>query len=90
VLALPCFLFVDTIIEPLIPAWSGTFAMLAAGLVSLIPYGLVMVCFPPAIEVSTDSRTIDYEFRDPEYARDFEECNSFLEADPFSDPNVAM
>lgn len=49
-------------------------AMLIA-LACLSPFFLWEVLFPPPFDITCFSNTVDYEFRDPEYAADFESLN---------------
>ena len=48
-------------------------------LVCLAPYILWEMFFPPAIDITAYSESIDYEFRDPDYAFDFAELNDDAE-----------
>jgi hypothetical protein len=49
-------------------------AMLIA-LTCLLPYLLWGAIFPPAFDITCYSKTVDYEFRDPQYAADFDSLN---------------
>lgn len=44
-------------------------------LTCLLPYVLWEVVFPPAFDVTCFSETVDFEFRDPAYAAEFELLN---------------
>ena len=48
-------------------------------LVCLAPYILWEIFFPPAIDITAYSESIDYEFRDSDYAFDFAELNDDAE-----------
>ena len=48
-------------------------------LVCLAPYILWEMFFPPAIDITAYSESIDYEFRDSDYAFDFAELNDDAE-----------
>jgi hypothetical protein len=49
---------------------------LGALLVSLIPYFVWELLVPPPIELTAYSRTVDYEFKDRQYAGEFIMCNA--------------
>jgi hypothetical protein len=50
--------------------WGGWLAM-AIGLVFLSPVMLWEWHFPPALDLTAYSESVDYDFRDPEYALEF-------------------
>ena len=48
-------------------------------LLCLSPWFLWEVLFPPAIDITAYSKSVDYEFRDSNYAHDFAELNQHAE-----------
>jgi hypothetical protein len=48
---------------------------MAIAIVCLLPFILWETFFPPPIDLTAYSETVDYEFRDPEYAAEFAELN---------------
>jgi hypothetical protein len=44
-------------------------------LICLVPWLAWETVFPPPIDLTAFSETVDYEFRDPEYAEEFMELN---------------
>lgn len=52
---------------------------MALMLVCLCPYFLWEVFFPPSIDITAYSESVDYEFRDADYAYEFAELNGDAE-----------
>jgi hypothetical protein len=53
---------------------------MSIALISLLPWIAWETVFPPPIDLTAFSDTVDYEFRDPEYAEEFMELNPTDEA----------
>ena len=54
----------------------GELVFIGVGILSCTPLGLVLYFLPPAFYLSADAKTVDYCFRDLEYALEFEDLNA--------------
>ena len=66
-------------IRDVVPRPFSKWAALIGIFLCLGPYFLWEIIFPPAIDVTAYSESVDYEFRDAEYAMEFAELNDEAE-----------
>ena len=75
VLALLILFIIKPIVTPLVAPAFQRWSLLISLLICLSPYFLWEVFFPPAIELTAYTDSVDYEFRDEAYAMKFAELN---------------
>ena len=66
-------------LEGFVPRSLRKWVAMALLLLCLSPWLLWEVLFPPAIDITAYSKSVDYEFRDSNYAHDFAELNQHAE-----------
>lgn len=71
ILAFLVLMVIAPLISPHVPGPMRKWALMISSLVCLSPFFLWEVLFPPAIELTAYSETVDYEFRDETYAVEF-------------------
>ncbi|MEO1998678.1 MAG: hypothetical protein ABGZ17_25820 [Planctomycetaceae bacterium] len=62
----------DDAVRPALRKWVA----MALILVCAAPWFFWEVFFPPSIDITAYSESVDYEFRDSDYAHDFADLNS--------------
>ncbi len=77
ILAFVVLAIIAPLITPHVPASSRKWVMMIALLVCMSPFFVWETFFPPAFEMTAFSDTVDYEFRDEDYAIQFQLLNRF-------------
>ena len=65
----------DPLISPHVPKPMRKWALMISVMICLVPLFLLEIWFPPAIDLTAYSDTVDYEFRDEFYALQFSLLN---------------
>jgi len=65
----------------------GKWAFIGLAVVACIPLFVWEMVFPPALDLTAYSETVDYEFRDAEYAAEFRALNRAGQG--FAEPDAA-
>ena len=76
VVAMLFLAFVWPYVEGAVPRILRKWVALAMVLVCLAPVWIWEVIFPPPIDITAFPKTVDYEFRDADYAREFARLNA--------------
>ncbi len=66
-------------VEDLVARPVRKWVAVAMMIVCVSPWFIWELLFPPSIDITAYSKSVDYEFKDPEYADEFVELNSDAE-----------
>jgi hypothetical protein len=73
------------------PAGWGKWAIIGLGLLALVPVLVWNQFIPPFLELTAFSETVDYDFRDADFAEQFRKLNEdgAVPAEPHAEPDTA-
>lgn len=61
---------------PLLGLPANRWTVLGVVVLFIIPFAVWIVVAPPAFDITVHQHTVEYEFRDPEYAAEFDKLNA--------------